>query len=75
MHINVGNSDIMAKVRIEELGSIWGKEVNEIRALSVQAVKRKYPIKGYDRMIRNQIELENRFVVSLIALIKKFTVK
>ena len=65
----------MAKVRVEELGSIWGSEINEIRAQSVQAVKVRYPIGGYDRMIRNQIELENRFVASLISLLKKFTVK
>lgn len=44
----------MAKVRVEELGSIWGNEVNEIRAQSVQAVKLKYPIKGYDLMLKNQ---------------------
>lgn len=44
----------MAKVKVEELGSIWGKEVNEIRAQSVQAVKLKYPIKGYDLMLKNQ---------------------
>lgn len=44
----------MAKVKVEELGSIWGKEVNEIRAQSVQVVKLKYPIKGYDLMLKNQ---------------------
>lgn len=65
----------MDKGRVEELGSIWGKEVNEIRAQSVQSVKVKYPTKGYDLMIKNQVELENRFVASLISLLKKFTVK
>lgn len=45
---------VMAKVRVEQLGLIWGKEVNEIRAQSVQAVKLKYPIKGYDLMLKNQ---------------------
>lgn len=51
---NVYHIPPMAKVKVEELGTIWGKEVNEIRALSVQAVKLKYPIKGYDLMLKNQ---------------------
>jgi len=49
---HVCNLSSIAKVT--ELGAIWGKEINEIRAQSVHAVKLKYPIKGYDLMLKNQ---------------------
>lgn len=50
----------MAKVKIEELGSIWGTEINEIRLQHVQKVKSKYKLSGYDLMLQKSLQSKNK---------------
>lgn len=42
----------MAKVRVEELGSIWGKEINEIRQQHIKSAELKRKLADQKKKVK-----------------------